>query len=277
VLFSFASQRGVLTDELVGSLIAVVAVSMAIAPLLMLINEKLLLPRFGTRQAAAREADVIQEENPVIIAGFGRFGHIIGRLLLANGVGTTVLDVDSDQVDTLRKFGLKVFYGDASRSELLRAAGAEKAKLLVIAVDGKEKALEIVHTARKNFPHLRILSRAYGRPHAYALLDAGVEHVYRETLDTSLRLSVDALCMLGFRRHQALRASRKFRRHDEASVRELAGLWNDRPTYIVRAREIIQSVERTLREEVQQGRHPDLDAAWDTTTLVDEFGEGKEP
>jgi voltage-gated potassium channel Kch len=251
---------------------AVVVVSMAIAPLLMLVNEKLIQPRFGTRESEEREADQIHEENPVIIAGFGRFGHIIGRLLLANGVGTTVLDVDSDQVDTLRKLGLKVFYGDASRLDLLRAAGADKAKVLVVAVDGQEKALDIVRTAQTHFPHLSILSRAHGRPHAYDLLETGAEHIYRETLDTSLRVGVDALCMLGFRRHQALRAARKFRRHDDASVRELSGVWKDQRAYIVRAREIIRSVEQTIRSEVEQGRQPELDAAWDTTGLIDEYG-----
>jgi voltage-gated potassium channel Kch len=276
VLFSFASQNGVLGEELVAQLIAVVAVSMAIAPLLMLLNEKLIQPRFGTREAEKREADDFHEENPVIIAGFGRFGHIIGRLLLANGVGTTVLDFDSDQVDRLRKLGLKVFYGDASRIDLLRAAGADKAKLLVIAVEGREKALKIVYAAQRHFPHLRILSRAYGRPHAYDLLEAGVENVYRETLDTSLKVGVDALCMLGYRRYQALRAARKFRRHDEDSVRELAGMWRDRKAYILRARELIRSVEEVIRSEVEQGRHPEIDAAWDTRGLIDEYGEKKD-
>jgi CPA2 family monovalent cation:H+ antiporter-2/glutathione-regulated potassium-efflux system ancillary protein KefC/glutathione-regulated potassium-efflux system protein KefB len=273
VLFSFASQSEVLDEEVVAPLMAVVAVSMAIAPLLMLVNEKLIQPRFGTLEAEPREADDIHGASPVIIAGFGRFGHIVGRLLLANGVGTTVLDVDSDQVDMLRKLGLKVFYGDAGREDLLRAAGAEKAKVLIVAVDGKDKALEIVQTAHEHFPHLRILSRAHGRPHAYDLLEAGVDHVYRETLDTSLKVGVDSLCMLGYRRHQALRAARKFRRHDEESVRELAGMWKDRKAYILRARELIQSVQRLIREEVAQGRTPELDAAWDTTGLVEEYGE----
>jgi CPA2 family monovalent cation:H+ antiporter-2/glutathione-regulated potassium-efflux system ancillary protein KefC/glutathione-regulated potassium-efflux system protein KefB len=273
VLFSFASQSEVLDNDVVAPLMAVVAVSMACAPLLMLVNEKLIQPRFGTLEAEPRKADDIHGQSPVIIAGFGRFGHIVGRLLLANGVETTVLDVDSDQVDLLRKLGLKVFYGDGSREDLLRAAGAEKAKVLVVAVDGKDKALEIVQTAQEHFPHLRILSRAHGRPHAYDLLEAGVEHVYRETLDTSLKVGVDTLCMLGYRRHQALRAARKFRRHDEESVRELAGMWKDRKAYILRARELIESVQQLIREEVAQGRTPELDAAWDTTTLVDEYGE----
>jgi len=132
-----------------------------------------------------------------------------------------------------------------------------------------QTAADIVRTAQKNFPHLRILGRAYGRSHAYDLLESGVEHVYRETLDTSLKLGIDALCMLGYRRHQALRAARKFRRHDEASVRELAGI-RDEKAYIVRAREIIRNVEQMIRSEVEQGRQPELDAAWDVTGLREE-------
>jgi voltage-gated potassium channel Kch len=274
VLFSFATQNGVLPDGLVARLVAVVAVSMAIAPLLMLLNEKLIQPRFGTREVE-READEIHERNPVILAGFGRFGHIVGRLLLANGVGTTILDVDSDQVDALRKLGLKVFYGDAKRTDLLRAAGADTAKLLIVAVDDREKGMAIVRTAQQHFPHLKILSRAYGRPHAYDLLGAGVDHFYRETLDSSLRLSVDALCMLGYRRHQAVRAARKFRRHDEDAVRELAAMAGDQKAYVVRAREIIRGVEQMIREEVEQGHRPEMDAAWDSTSIAEEYGDSE--
>ena len=144
--------------------------------------------------------------------------------------------------------------------------------MLIVAVDDTDKTLEIVRAAQENFPDLRILCRARGRSHAYRLLDAGVESIYRETLDTSLRVAVDALCVLGYRRHQALRAARKFRRHDEDSVRELAGI-RDRKAYIIRARQMIRSVASLILEEVEQGRHPDLDAAWDSSTLRDEFGE----
>ena len=144
--------------------------------------------------------------------------------------------------------------------------------MLIVAVDGQEDALGLARAAREHFPQLRILCRAHGRPHAYDLLGAGIEHVYRETLDTSLRVGVDALCMLGYRRYQALRAARKFRRHDEASVRELAGMWGDRKAYIVRAREIIRSVEQVIRDEVEQGRRPEIDAAWDIESLIGEYG-----
>jgi monovalent cation:proton antiporter-2 (CPA2) family protein len=275
VLFSFAAGNGVVPPEVVAPLIAVVAVSMALTPLLMLVNEKLVQPRFGTRERAGREADAIDEHNPVIVAGFGRFGHIIGRLLVANGVGTTILDVDSDHVDMLRKIGLKVFYGDASRHDLLQAAGADKAKLLILAVDRPEKSLEIVRTVKKHFPDLEILARARGRPHAYELLDAEVEHVYREHLDTSLRVGVDALRRLGFRSHQAVRAARKFRRHDEAGVRELARVYGDRKSYLVRAREMVRDLEETMRADLE-GAGRELDAAWDSASAREEFGRSTE-
>ena len=272
VLFSFAAQNGVITSEVAAPLIAVVALSMGLTPLLMIVNEKLVQPRFGTRERGERPADTIDEHNPVIVAGFGRFGHVIGRLLVANGVGTTILDVDSDHVDLLRKLGLTVFYGDASRPDLLKAAGADSAKLLILAVDRPEDSLEIVRTVKKHFPDLEILARARGRPHTYDLLDAGVEHVYREHLDTSLRVGVDALRMLGFRSHQAVRAARKFRRHDEAHVRELVRMRHDRKTYISRAREMIRDLEDVMRADLEEVGH-DRDVAWDSTSLREEFGQ----
>ena len=142
VLFSFATQNGILARSMAEPLVAVVALSMALTPLLLLINERLVQPRFGTLERQERAADAMDEDNPVIIAGFGRFGDIVGRLLTANGVRTTVLDVDSDHVELLRKLGFKVFYGDASRHDLLHAAGADRARLLVLAIDDQEKELQ---------------------------------------------------------------------------------------------------------------------------------------
>lgn len=268
VLLSSANQLGVLTTEMTSPLIAVVALSMALTPLLLMLNERLIQPRVGTREQAEREADAIHEENPVIIAGFGKFGHIVGRLLTANGVGTTVLDIDSDRVDLLRKLGLKVYYGDASRYDLLKAAGAEQARILVLALDSTEKTLELVHTARKHFPHLTILTRVADRADAYELLDVGVEHVYRETLDTSLRMGIDVLRMLGFRAYQAQRAAQTFFRYDEAAVRELARMRDDRSTYINIARHKIADLERILQADLEDREYErERDAAWDTRTL----------
>ncbi len=273
VLFSFAVGAGVIERALADVLVAVVALSMVLTPLAMLVWEHVVRPRFGTREAAPRDPDAVEQRCPVLIAGFGRFGHIVGRLLTANGIGTTVLDVDSNQVDVLRKLGLKVFYGDASRHDLLHAAGAADARLLVIAVDDADRALAIASTARKHFPQLEILARARGRAHAYELLDAGVTRVYRETLDTSLRLGVDALTLLGFGAHRAVRAAQKFRCHDEATVRELAALRHDRGAYFGRARERIRELEELLGADVAAGRAPERDAAWDASTLREEYGE----
>jgi len=271
VLFSFATQHGVVGSSVANPLIAVVALSMATTPLLMLLNERLVQPRFGTRERETGEADAIDEHNPVIIAGFGRFGSVVGRLLRANGVGTTVLEYDSDHVEVLRKLGLKVFYGDASRHDLLRAAGAEQARLMVLALDDHERTLGLVDTIKKHFPHLTLLARAAGRPEAYELIEAGVQHVYRETLDTSLRLGVDALRLLGARSYRAHRAARTFRRHDEESVVELAQVRHDRGRYLSEARQRIQALEQTLLDELRW-EPDDRDAGWDTESLRDEFG-----
>jgi monovalent cation:proton antiporter-2 (CPA2) family protein len=271
VLFSFASQNGVMTAEETAPLIAAVALSMALTPVLMMVNERLIQPRVGTLESVAREPDEMHETGEVIIAGFGRFGSIVGRLLRANGVLPTVLEFDSDRVEVLRKLGLPVFYGDASRHDLLEAAGAARAKLLVIATEDHERVLRIVETAQKHFPQLTILARAAGRPEAYELLDHGVAHVYRETLDTSLRTGIDALRLLGRRGHQAHRAARTFRRHDEESVRELGAMRHDRKAYMTAARERIQSLEELLLSEFE-GPSEERDAGWDTETLREEYG-----
>lgn len=221
VLFSFASTAGVLTPAQTAPLVASVAVSMALTPLLLLVFERLVQPRVGTVEAD-RDFDE-PEAQSVIIAGYGRFGQICTRLLHAQGYATTVLEFDSDQVDLLRKFGRKVFYGDATRHDLLESAGAGHAKLLILAIDQPEKVLEMVHTAKKHFPQLAIMARARGRDDAYRLVAAGADHVYRETFDSALRLGTDALRRLGVRAHRAHRAAQRFRRHDEKLMWELVG------------------------------------------------------
>jgi len=272
VLFSFATQSNVISTATANPLIAAVAISMALTPLFMLLNEKLILPRFGTREKADdRKADTIEEDNPVIIAGFANFGSIVGRMLSANGVGATVLEFDSDHVELLRKLGYKVYYGDASRHDLLAAAGAERARLIVIAIEEHSTVMAMVEKIQKHFPHLTIVARAGGRFEAYELLDAGVEHVYRDTLDTSLRMSVDVLRQLGFRHFQATRSARMFLRHDEETLRELAEMRGDRDTYMSTARQRIRDLEETLLAEIQDPGS-DRDEGWDAESLRKEFG-----
>jgi monovalent cation:proton antiporter-2 (CPA2) family protein len=266
VLIAFAAQNQVIDQRIGNLLVATVALSMVMSPFLFTINERLVQPLFSS-QLPDREADEIDEkDNPVILAGFGRFGHIVGRVLNLQGIKTTVLDLDAEQVELVRKLGLKVFYGDASRMELLHAAGANMAKLMVIAIDDQEKSLEIVEMVHKHFPNLQILARAAGRDHAYRLLGHGVEHIFRETLGSSLDLSVVALRMLGFRAYEALRAARAFRDYDEQTVRELAQYSDDEPKMIAEAKERIRSLDELFKTE--RHRTATSDAGWEPPSLL---------
>lgn len=269
VLFSFATQQNILDARVAGTMVAVVALSMALTPLVIMFNEKVLLPRVGTKVRDEREADAIAEHNPVIIAGFDRFAQTVGRLLKANDIGATVLDFDSDRVDLLRKLGLKVYYGDASRRELLHAAGAEHARLIIIAFEDPEKNLSLVHTVEKHFPHLQMLVRALDQPDAYHLLNTGLAHVYRETLDTSLRMGIDAMRLLGMRGYRAQRAAKIFLQHDERILRELARHYADKKAYLNVVRQRIVELEELIKAD---GAQPDLDrdAGWDSDSLREE-------
>jgi voltage-gated potassium channel Kch len=242
---------------------------MAMTPIVIVITGKLILPRFGTKEKDERESDTIEEENPVIIAGFDKFGNIVGRLLKANGIGTTVLDFDSDRVEILRKLGLKVYYGDASRHDLLHTAGAEKAKLIIIAFDNAEKNIALVETVKKHFPHLKILVRAIDRPDAYELLNTGVNEVYRETIDVSLRMGIDAMRMLGIRAHRAHRAAKTFLKPDENALRELSAKRGDKKEYLSAARQYIAELEELIQSD---DADPELerDAGWDVDSLREE-------
>lgn len=250
VLCSFATQGGVLVAQMANLLGVTIALTMAAAPLLMMINERFVQPRFRS-VLPAREPDEIDErDNPVILAGVGRFGHIVARLLVVNGFGTTVLDNDAEQVETLRRFGIKSFYGDATRLDLLHTAGAERARIFIIAIDNEEKALEVVDLVQANFPKLRILARATSRQHAYELLRKGVTDVYRETFGSAVDLSVHALGVLGLDGERARRAAQIFREHDEASVREMAQVQNgDDAAYVSLARLHIENLERALASD----------------------------
>jgi monovalent cation:proton antiporter-2 (CPA2) family protein len=271
VLFSFATQNGVLERTTADLLVAAVAISMALTPLLLLANDRLMQRRRGARRESLRESDAIDERNSVILAGFGAFGTIVGRFLVANGVRTTILDTDSDHVDLLRRLGIKVFYGDASREEMLRAAGAAEARVLIVSTGSLESTQAVIRTAKKHFPQLVVLARARTRIEAYDVLDAGADQVYRASLDTSLRSGVDALRALGFGAHRAHRAALYFRRADEAAWLELAEIRKDADAFQTRARESVQHLERLLREEFRERQRSD-DSAWDSASRRAEYG-----
>jgi monovalent cation:proton antiporter-2 (CPA2) family protein len=274
VLLSFAAQEGVLAATVTRPLVAAVALSMAVTPLLLVANERLVQPRVVAPVAASREPDAADHGSRVLIAGFGAFGSTVGRLLRANGVHATVLDVDGDRVDRLRALGLEVHYGDASRLDLLRAAGAERAELLVLALDTPERTLELARTARQHFPQLEVMARARDWDDAHALLAAGVPHVYRAPLDSSLRMGEDVLRRLGFRAHQAHRAAQKFRRHDEASMRDLTAVRGDDAGYLGAARRRIEDLDRLMRLDLAE-RDLEADTGWDPDSLrEDARGDG---
>lgn len=267
VLLSFAFNEGILPQQTVNFFIAVVAMSMGLTPLVVLLNEKLILPRIGTVEKDERHADEIDEKSEVIIAGFGHFGSTVGRFLRANRINATFLDINSDRVDILRKMGFKVFYGDASRHDLLYSAGASDAKIIVIAIDDASKRMEMVETVKKHFPHLHILVRATNRYDAYDLMNAGMLHVYRETVDTSVRLGVDAMKLLGYRAYTVKRLARIFLKHDERNLKKLASVRNQEE-YITKTKQYIEEIEWIVQADADGP--PLTDTAWDPETLREE-------
>lgn len=250
VLLSFSLQQGILPKEITDSLVAVVALSMAFTPLIMMLSDRFLVPKICSRQPVKEEkqSDIKEEDNPVIIAGYGHFGNTVGRFLRANNIEATVLDNDSDNVDVLRRMGLKVYYGDATRLELLEIAGAHKAQMIIIAIDDTEKRLLMIETIKKHFPNLYILVRAANRFDAYDLMNAGIMHIYRDTFDTSLRLGVDALKILGHKADDAARAAETFFIHDEKTLKHLSSIRNNEE-YISVAREYIEELESIMQAD----------------------------
>ncbi len=252
VVFGTAREASLFTAEWEGLLTITVALSMATTPLLLLAHD-----RFICRQAEAeREPDKITEEGPVIIAGFGRFGQIIGRLLLASDVHPVIVDHDPDQVESLRKFGFTVFYGDATRLDLLEAAGARKARLLVNAIDDVEQSLALVDRVRANFPSLEIISRARNVSHYFELKLRGVNIVERETFEAALRVGRSTLERLGVDRFRAKELADAFRRHNIASVDATLEFYTDegrRMSYAKQGREELEKQFARDRERFERG------------------------
>jgi glutathione-regulated potassium-efflux system ancillary protein KefC len=250
VLFAAATAAGALAPEVSGLLVGVVALSMMTTPILLGLHDRFIEPRLRLADAGPdRPMDTIEgADHPVIVAGFGRFGQIVARLLNANGIETTVLDHDPEHIDSIRRFGFKVFYGDAARLDLLRAAGADHARLLVLAIDDRVQALKIVALVQEHFPNLNILARAWDVRHLLELRDKGVPQVERETFEGALRLGEQALHRLGRTAWQAKQAANRFRAHDHALLDDL--LAHFQADIEVRAA-ISASARERLREEME--------------------------
>lgn len=251
VLITFATGLGLLTFATSGLLTAIIALSMVAAPLLMMLDEKIIQPRFADGDFR-RDQDVITHDGvDAIIAGHGRFGMTVGRLLNAQGFRTVLLDIDPSQVDALRKFGFKVFYGDALRLDLLESAGAKEAKLMVIAIDDREKATEMVKIAKQHFPHLKLFVRAYDRTHAHELIREGVDTFYREVFGSSMDMARDALVALGKSQHDAQSVTSRFRTHDEKYLRAAAALAGDEAKLVDLARQSRAEIAKVFAADKQ--------------------------
>ncbi|MBO9536378.1 glutathione-regulated potassium-efflux system protein KefC [Herbaspirillum sp.] len=254
IVFGAAVGAKVLTPEVSSILVVVVALSMLVTPLLLLLHDRLLVRWLDTGRRRP-EDEMAPQEHPVIIAGFGRFGQIVGRLLHANGIHATVLDHDPDQIDFLRKFGFKVFYGDATRIDLLRTAGAAQARLLVIAIDDGQAALELVDKVKEEFPHLAIAARARNVTHYYDLLDRGVTVLERETFESALQMGRRALEQLGFGAYRARQAAMKFRAHNIKTLYDLYPHYKNQQQMVsmaVQAREELQAMFAGDREAMER-------------------------
>ncbi|MCG7571589.1 monovalent cation:proton antiporter-2 (CPA2) family protein [Pseudoalteromonas sp. CNC9-20] len=251
VLLTTSSSLQILTSEQVNLVTLVVAISMLMAPLLLILYERLQRRSNSSNTPAYDKPEHIAASKNVIIAGYGRFGQVIGRLLSAQGYDITVLDHSPSQIELLRRFGTQVFYGDAGRKELLDAAGAEHAQMLVIAIDDADKTLTIIELAKKHYPHLKLVARARDRRHAYQLIGADIDAFNRETVDSAINLAVESLQLLGNSEPDAQRAGELFRNHDRESLLQLAELWGDDHSYGVAVRQRMDDLKHVLAQDKQ--------------------------
>ena len=254
VLLSFTVANNVIPESVADQLLLIVALSMLLTPLLFILYDKVIAPKYVIDQE--REGDAIEEKNHIIIAGRGRVGGIVERILRVAGYSATVIDFSSKQIDTMKVFGLRTYYGDASRPDMMHAAGIDEAKLLIIAIDEKEQITEMVRHVTKHHPHVHILARAVDRNHVYDLWHAGCRDIVRETFDGSIRMGASALEALGVDREHSIQMGEAFRRMDRKSMLEVADKY-DPSIPAMENEEFIQSIianldewQRDLRDEM---------------------------
>lgn len=258
VLVSFAVQQSVLGAGLSERLLLSIALSMLLTPLAFIAWERLQRRLWQGDTAEDQEADEIDEQQPIIIAGIGRFGQVVNRLLMLASMKAVVLDSNLEAVETMRRFGIKGFFGDPNRPELLHAAGLEHARVLVVALNDKASAVQLVRYARKERPDIHIVARAHDRVHVYQLYRAGANDIVREMFDSSLRAGRYVLEQMGLTDHEASEIEHFFFRKDRQSMRELAELWDpEKPVsenqpYIDRARELNKELEAALVTELDE-------------------------
>jgi len=268
VLLSFGVQNHVFSEAFASPLVAAVAISMVLTPPMFIVLERYVLPRVAAK-GDERPQDEMHDDHdaPVVIAGYGRFGQMVGRILRANRIPVTILDLDPEMVDVLGRLGVKVYYGDASRVDLLHAAGLSHARLFVLAVDDKAEATKIAENVRHHFPKIPIIARCRDRQHYWELRALGVKKVFRETFSSAYETGIEALIQLGYRKHTAHRLARKWRDHEEKVLDELGGLWaTDRENYFQKVRTGLDEAERLMRDEDPQV-FEQRDTGWNNESL----------
>jgi glutathione-regulated potassium-efflux system protein KefB len=248
VLFGVAAGAGVMTPELANMLIVVVSLSLAATPILILLNSRVF--HIGQQAAAAREFDRIEErDNRVIIAGFGRFGQMVARNLRLQKIPFTALEASFEQVDFVRRFGNKIYFGDASRLDLLRAANADKAEVFVLAIDDVVASVNTAEMVKKHFPQLKIYARARNRPHVYRLMDIGVHKIVRETYASSLEMAHDVLLELGIPAPEVKQTVARFRAHDEELIKKQHLVRHDQEQLIATYKQAAEELERLFEQD----------------------------
>ncbi|GAA0417030.1 glutathione-regulated potassium-efflux system protein KefC [Cocleimonas flava] len=268
VLLSLSSESNVIPKDIVGILTAVIALSMVLTPILILLNEKYIQPLYDKDNNDSMEETMEHQHNPVIIAGFGRFGQIVGRLLIANQCSVTVLDHSASNIARVREYGFMLYYGDASRLDLLETAGAKEAKLLIIAIDSRKKTNEAVAMAKKHFPHLKVLARAYDVIHYHELRELGADHIEREVFQGSLSLGKKALQELGVPAYSAERKAALFAKHDEDTIHRLHEHRDDRKRFISESR-----IAQNEMMEIFKAENPEVET--DNTEKSDKPDKGE--
>lgn len=251
VIFGVGQSAMVLSPEWLQTLTLIITLSMILSSFVIILEDK--IQQICSSKQPQRQYDHIDDnENAVIIAGFGRFGQIFGRIMRSQNINFTAIDHDTEQIELLRRFNFKVYYGDASRKEILEAAGAAKAKYLVIAVEDMAAATQIAETARHEYPQLKIYARARNRQHVFELLELGVERIRRETFESSLALTSDLLQDMGLSSERVSSLISRFSQHDELMLKEQFKVRHDQDQYVDISRLGMEQLAQVLKEDAQK-------------------------
>jgi glutathione-regulated potassium-efflux system ancillary protein KefC len=278
VVFQTGAGAGVIAPGAASLLVAAVALSMLLTPLLLVLADRWWAAHLSAHPQGEKLATLSEPQSaPVIIAGLGRYGQIVGRLLYANGITPTALDHDAEQIEAMRRFGWTAHYGDASRLDLMRVAGAAQARVLVLAIDDADQSVEVARLVREHFPQLKIVARARNVQHYFRLRDLGVTLIERETLDSALMSARSALELLGWEPHQARNLALRFRRHNIGQLEQTLPHWKDQAKLVAAAKLGRQQLEQLFAEEREAARGHPASADWGGPAVTARAGSGPDP